>query len=82
MAIEKSQIAEIPDYTAAEQLKLTLYHMTQVKTSGVSYSQNGRSYTRANLKELQDDYVFWRGIVDTESSNSGRNTALADFSGQ
>ena len=82
MAITVTQIENLPAYTAGNILDSLNYAIIQIALSGQSYSLNGRTYTRANLESLKRIRDSIKAEVDAASSSSGRNTALADFSGQ
>ena len=57
MAITNAQILALPDYTDAEMVKLCKFGLTQVLGAAQSYSINGRSFTRANLKDLKEKKI-------------------------
>jgi len=82
MAITTVQIESLPDYTSGNILKALNYAIIQVALGNQNYSLNGRSFGRANLADLKRIRDSVKAEVDAESSSSGRNTALADFSGQ
>ncbi len=81
MAITKAQIAAIPDYTDAEMVKLCKLGLTQIQGGSQSYSINGRTFTRANLKDLEAHLTFWEERVAAAASSTGTNIALAEFIG-
>ena len=82
MAITVVQIESLPDYTAGNILSALNYAIIQVALGNQAYSLNGRSFTRANLKDLKAIRDDVKAEVDSASSTSGRNAALGDFSDQ
>lgn len=51
--------------------------------NGQSYTINGRSLTRANLKEIREGREYWQGIANSESASSQGGSSLysvADWS--
>lgn len=82
MAITVTQIESLPDYSAGNILSALNYAIIQVAVANQSYSLNGRSYSRANLESLKKIRDDIKAEVDSASSTSGRNAALADFSSQ
>ena len=53
--------------TYAEQLEEVQDAISAILTKGQSYSIEGRTYTRANLKDLQDREAYLRPLVERES---------------
>lgn len=60
------------DLSTAE-AKLALWLDAEAKVAaGQAYSMNGRSLTRANLKEIGERIEYWNGWVQRLTANSGR----------
>lgn len=57
--------------TYTEQLEEVQTAITAIVTGAQSYTINGRSLTRANLKDLRADEKYLRKMADRESRGGG-----------
>jgi len=81
MAISDTTITNLEDYTDGQIVKMIRYAIIQIMASGQSYSINGRTFTRANVKDLKELLTFFEDRVEAESSTTGTNIALVEFRG-
>lgn len=79
MTIDFSSMQTITD---SEMLKAIRVAIATVAVGGQSYTINGRTFTRASLKELQDLEQFYQTRVAEASSTTGTLTAYASFNRQ
>ena len=76
MAVTNAEIAALPDYTAAEQLKVWKKASVDIAMGGASYSVPGRSLTRADAKLVRDMVTYWEAAVEAESNPGGMNVLV------
>jgi hypothetical protein len=75
-------LSTLPSYTDAELLKAVRYAIAQVLVGGQSITLMGRTFTRADLTELQKIAEVLQEKVDQAASATGTLTALARFGSQ
>lgn len=71
MAITNADIAALPTYTSAEQLKMWQKASIDVAAAGVSRAINGRTLTTSNAAEIRAMLQFWEQQVFDEGDTSG-----------
>jgi hypothetical protein len=71
MAITNAQLAAYEDLTPANILLAWKQALVAVAVAGQSYMLNGRSLTRANIKEIQDQIIYWQGVVNSAEEGGG-----------
>lgn len=70
MAITTAAIDALPDYSAAQQLKMWKYASVAL-ASGESYQINGRTLSRANAEEVRQMIQFWQEQVTADGGDDG-----------
>ncbi len=78
MAISNADIAALPTYTSAEQLKMWQKASIEIAAAGVSRTINGRTLTTANGDEVKKMIQFWQQQILDEADTSG-GLALVRF---
>jgi hypothetical protein len=80
MAITNAQIAALPTYTSAEQLKMWQKASIDLAAAGVSYAIAGRQLTRSDAEEVRNMLLFWQSQVNAQTAAAdGGGIALAQF---
>jgi len=69
MAITPDDIDALPDYSAANQLKIWQKASIELAAYGISRSIAGRVLTVSNWKEVKDALNYWTGQVLAESGD-------------
>jgi len=78
MAITNTQLAALADLTPANMLLAWKQAEASVAIAGQAYGINGRTLTRANLKEIRAAINYWQGVVNSADEGGGGN-ALVQF---
>lgn len=80
MAMTPSEIDALPDYTAAQLLKVLERNIVEVHTGGQSYGINGRQYTRADLESLYAQRDKLRAeVAEEDAGTQGGGNVLVRF---
>ena len=66
-------------YTDAQLLAHVRKAILTVAIAGQSYTIGGKTYTRANLKELRELRAELTDLIDTATDDSGGGIALVEF---
>jgi hypothetical protein len=70
MPVTNAQIAALPTYTAAEQLKVWQKASIDLAMTGQSMGGDGRMLTRADAGRVAEMISFWTEQVALESAGS------------
>lgn len=79
MTIDFDNMQSITD---SQMLKAIRLGIAQVTVGGQAYTINGRTFSRANLKDLQDLEQLYATRVAEAASPTGTMTAYASFNRQ
>lgn len=77
MSITNADIAAIPSYTDAELLIVYRAALVTIGVGNQSVSVQGRTYTRADLKAVQDMITWLEGRVTAADPVDGPNDGIA-----
>ena len=73
-------VSAIQSFTDAEMLKLTRFAIATITSGGgQEYAINGRTFTRADLGQLQAMEAYYSGRVDDAAASSNGGFSLARF---
>ena len=82
MALTPEQIDALPDYTAAQMVKLWTHVVAELGSAGPDaqvVGPNNRSYTLRNLDEAKRMLQFWQERAAMEAAAAGGPFEYADL---